>query len=87
MWSVSKALQIPLDKKIKELHEIPYTISFVVKKRQQLDSIYELEESKRPPESLIWNGSSEEISDYIQNALARRTSGMDILISDNEIEG
>lgn len=65
MWSVSKALQIPLDPKIKELADLPYTISFIIRKRQQIDNLSELPKDKKPPEDLIWGDDSEALDDWL----------------------
>ena len=44
--------------------DVPYTISYVIRKRQQVDSYSELPKEKRPPESMIWEGTPEEIDDW-----------------------
>lgn len=62
---MSKALHIPLDRNIENLPDVPYTISFVIRKRQQLDNLNELPKEKQPPEDMIWEGTSEEIEDWI----------------------
>ncbi len=58
-------MQIPLDPKIKELADIPYTISFIIRKRQQIDNLSELPKDKKPPEDLIWNGEPEELEEWL----------------------
>ena len=40
------------------MSELPYTLSFLVKKRMQIDSWMELPKEKRPPES-IWDKPDE----------------------------
>lgn len=75
IWNVSKALHIPLDKKLTRLHEVPYTISYVIRKRQQIDSFNEFPKEKRPPDSLIWDGSSEEIEEWFDKVLDRKNKG------------
>jgi hypothetical protein len=65
LWEIAKALQIPLDNKITTLTELPYTISYVIRKRLQVSSLHEMPKDKRPPEMTIWDGTSEEIEEWI----------------------
>ena len=64
MWEIAKSLHIPLDEKITTLTEIPYTLSYTIRKRLQVSSLQEMEKSKRPPELMIWDGTSEEIDEW-----------------------
>ena len=89
IWSVSKALRIPLDKKLTRLHEVPYTISFVIRKRQQIDSFNEFPKEKRPPDDLVWEGTAEEIDEWFDKVLDRKNRGKadtQIQISLHEVE-
>jgi len=84
---VSKALQIPLDTKIKELRDVPFTISFVIRKRQQIDSINELPKEKRPSDELIWNGTSEELEKWYDGIFKNKEkTTAELVFSDSEIE-
>jgi hypothetical protein len=65
IWSVAKALQIPLDQKVKTLPELPYTISYVIRKRMQVDGLNELPKDKRPTDFIIWDGSSDDIDRWL----------------------
>ena len=91
MWSVSKALQIPLDPKIKELADLPYTISFIIRKRQQIDNLNELDKKRRPPESIIWDGTPEELEKWLDDVLdPKKKGGHDEItfnIKPSDIEG
>ena len=69
MWSVSKALHIPLDPKVKELKSLPFTISYVIRKRQQIDSLSELGKEKMPPFDLLWDGTPEDLDAWIADVL------------------
>lgn len=71
MWSISKALQIPLDKKIKLLSDTPYTISYVIRKRQQIDNYNELPKEKRPTDYLIWDGTSDEVEEWLDKVFKK----------------
>jgi hypothetical protein len=78
MWSLAKTLRIPIDTKIKELQDIPYTISYVMKKRMQLDNFNELPEEKRPPEELIWEGTPEEVKEWLDDVLSNNKKDTEI---------
>lgn len=87
MWAVAKALQIPLDSKIKDLTKLPYTISFVIRKRIQLDSFNELPKEKQPPEHMVWYGTPEELNDWIERVVIKNEPAMTtLIISDEDIE-
>lgn len=55
---MSENLGVPLDKSLREIKDIPYTLSFCIKKSKQIDSFFELPKDKQPPES-IWDDSQE----------------------------
>jgi len=86
LWSVSKALGIPLDPEVKRLDKTPYTISFIVRKRQQIDNLNEIPRDKRPPEQMIWEGTSEELDDWIDRVFKtkEKESSTNIVIEDIE---
>lgn len=62
-------MHVPLDSKIGTLSEIPYTYSYVIRKMQQIDNLNELPKEKRPPEDIIWDGSSEELDEWLEKVL------------------
>jgi hypothetical protein len=79
-------LQVPIDPKIEALEDIPYTVAFVMKKRVQIDNFNELEKNKRPPEMMIWDGTGEEIEDWLDKVFDRKPSDtIELVISDSEI--
>lgn len=82
---MSKALQLPLDLKVKTLQDLPYTISFVIKKRQQIDSFRELPSSKQPPEDLIWDGTPEELDDWFDKVMDRKEK-QEVVLDISDIE-
>jgi hypothetical protein len=90
LWSIAKALHVPLDKKIKEIEDIPYTLSFIIRKRIQLDNLNELPKDKRPPERTIWEGSSKDIDDWIDKVFDKKKKKdfdkAEIVIMDFEVE-
>lgn len=83
-------MQIPLDPRIKELADIPYTISFIIRKRQQIDNLSEIPKDKKPPESIIWDSPPEELEEWIEKAFSPKEKGenmIELKIKPNEIEG
>ena len=64
-------MQEPLDNSIKHLTEIPHTISFVIRKRIQVDNFNELPQDKRPPEMMIWDGTSKDLDKWLDKVYKR----------------
>lgn len=88
MWAIARDLKIPLDAKINKLTDIPYTISYVIRKRIQVDSLYEFPKDKRPPDDMIWNSSSDELDSWLERVMSgKQKTKTEITISDDEIEG
>jgi hypothetical protein len=85
LWAIAKELKI-FPTKLEELAEIPYTWSYVIRKRMQVDSINELPNDKRPPDVVIWWRPQEELERWINNALKLDNKSSDIFISESEIE-
>ena len=65
-------MHIPLDPKIKDLFRVPYTISYVIRKLQQIDNLNELPKEKRPPDNIIWDGTSEELDEWLDKVLGSK---------------
>lgn len=76
---------MPLDKNIACLEDVPYTISYVIRKRQQIDNLNELESSKRPPEIVIWDGSSDDLEKWLSRVFNKSTPE-EVTFDKNEIE-
>lgn len=79
-------LHIPLDEKIVKLRDIPYTISYVIRKRLQIDNLNELPKDKRPPESLIWDGTSKELDSWIERVFSTKEDDK-VTFMVNDVEG
>lgn len=87
MWELAKALREPLDRKIKDLPDIPYTISFVIRKRVQVDNFNELPKEKRPDDHMIWDEAPEEIEAWLDRVFkGKEQLNSEIYFSDSEIE-
>lgn len=59
-------------------------MSFVIRKRQQIDSLSELPKEKQVPEELIWYGTIEEINDWVDSAISGKSDNQ--IIIDEDIE-
>jgi hypothetical protein len=78
-------LRVPLDTKINYIEEVPYTISYVARKRIQVDNMNEVSKDKRPTEKLMWDGSPEEMEEWIDKTILGKTQAT-IEINDSDIE-
>lgn len=81
-------MHIPLDPKVKELTQLPYTISYVIRKLQQVDNLNELPKAKRPTDDLIWNGTSDEMEEWLEKVLGgKETKDTTFIIDTSKVEG
>ena len=79
-------MRIPLDQKLQDTNYTPYTISYVIRKRLQIDGYNELPKDKRPPNEMIWDGSPEELDDWMDTVFDRNKSQtVEFDISEDEI--
>jgi len=79
-------LLVPLDNRIKLLHQVPHTISYVIRKRQQIDSLSELPKEKQPTDEILWDGTPEDLDEWISTVFdsKHKTTITDINISEVE---
>lgn len=63
---------MPFDLQVETLKDLPYTISYVIRKKQQVDSFRELPKEKRPTERMIWEGTPEEMEDWLDRVFDRK---------------
>jgi hypothetical protein len=68
--------------------KLPWTMSFVIRKNKQIDSFRELPKEKRPPTSMIWWGTPEELDRWFDRVFDRKKEdGSEVfLIDESEIE-
>lgn len=69
--------------------ELPWTISYVIRKRAQIDSFNELPAEKRPTDALIWYGTPKDIDRWFKKVLKYKDENPDkfiLEISEDEIE-
>lgn len=58
--------------------DLPWTMSFVARKRLQVDNLTELPKEKRPPDSVLWWGSPEELEDWLDKVMNRKEKEPDV---------
>ena len=79
-----------MHKSLPPADELPWTIAYVIRKRAQIDSFNEISKEKRPPDNIIWHGTSEEIDIWFDKVLRHKGEGNPdefiITISDDDIE-
>lgn len=81
-------MRVALDPKIEELQDVPYTISYVIRKRQQIDNLNELPKEKRPPDSIVWDGTPEEMDEWLDKVFDNKhKETMDLIIKPSDVEG
>lgn len=77
-----------MDLRIRTLSDTPHTISYVIRKRQQIDSLSELGKAKMPTPEIIWDGTPEDMDEWIDRVLSSTSQkDVDIVISEKDIEG
>jgi len=76
-----------LDPSVEKASDLPYTMSFVIRKRQQIDGFNELPKDKRPPEKLVWDGTSSEIDKWLDRVFNFNKSQDGAYIDLDSIEG
>lgn len=58
---------------------------------QQIDNLNELPKEKRPTEDIIWDGTTEEMEDWLDKVLdtksKNKTDGIEFVISNDNVEG
>ena len=88
-WLIAANSNIPLHDDLPPVDELPWTISYVIRKRVQLDSYRELPQEKRPPDELIWYGNAEEIDTWFDKVFKRKAGQDDkftLVVDESEIE-
>ena len=66
---------------------MPHTISYVIRKRQQIDSLSELPKEKRPSDELIWEGSPEDLDDWLSRVFgSKEQTSVEFSIKDELVE-
>lgn len=66
-----KALHIPIHETLEEIVKLPYTISYVFRKRVQIDNLNELPSEKRPPENILWHNNPDKLTKWIKKVTGK----------------
>ena len=69
---------------IDTVFDLPYTLSFAIRKRMQIDSWMELPKEKRPPES-IWD-KPQEIDEWFDRIAGDKQTEFNLNVNEDEIE-
>jgi hypothetical protein len=72
VWHLYKNVGVPLHEGLPPADQLPWTISYVARKRAQLDSFAELPREKRPPDRIFWHGTPEELDDWFDKVLGTK---------------
>ena len=84
-WHIVRDSGISFDRLVPSVQELPYTISFLIKKRMQIDSWMELPEDRRPPIA-IWDKPSE-LEDWFDRVYGENTqTEFNMNFNENEVE-
>jgi hypothetical protein len=81
-WHIVQNSKLLLDKDIKTVLGLPYTLSFVIRRRMQINSWMELPEDKRPPES-IWDSPSQ-VEEWFDRVLTGKQTEFNIPVDEIE---
>ena len=79
-----------MDKTIKDINDIPHTISYVIRKRQQIDSLVELPREKRPPDWILWHNNPDKLDRWLDDVMdikGKKEKDTTLSIPISEIEG
>jgi hypothetical protein len=52
--------------------DMPWTMSYVVKKRRQVSSFNEMQKEKRPPDKIIWWGTEDDLDEWLDKVYNRK---------------
>jgi len=58
----------------------------VLRKRLQIDNLNELPKDKRPPDSIIWDGTSQDLDSWIERVFSTKEKD-EVLFNIRDIEG
>lgn len=79
-------MQIPLDSNIRNIEDIPYTLSFAIRKNIQVDALAEVPKDKRPTDRMVWDGDSEELESWLDNMYnSKKQNVVDFEIDEGDI--
>ena len=80
---------IPLHRDFIDVHDIPHTVSYVIRKRRQIDNLMELPAEKRPPDDILWHNNPDKLDDWLDDVMNKKKESKDdgeVRLSLDEIE-
>jgi hypothetical protein len=75
-----------LHKKLPPIDELPWTISYVLRKRAQVESFKELPKDKRPPDDYIWYLPPEKLDEWFDRVLYKDSPKDEVIFEIDESE-
>jgi hypothetical protein len=87
LWRIVKDTQQPIHDSLvnRSVDYYPYTINYVIKRRDQIDSYYDLPEEKRPPRS-IWDRPYE-VKDWFERVFdKKKQTEFNLPVDEGEID-
>lgn len=73
-----------MHKNLPPADELPWTISYVIKRRTQIDTYNELSKEQRPPDNILWHGTPEDIEEWFDKVLKRKNTPEEFSITVDE---
>lgn len=85
MWHVVQHTNLKFSALFRDASMLPYTFSYLIRKRMQIDSWNELPKEKRPPES-IWD-NPDELEEWFNRVFDDKAqTEFNIAWNENEVE-
>ena len=85
MWHIVQNSKIQFDESLGNVKTLPYTVSYLIRKRIQIDSWMELPKEKRPPKA-IWD-NAEELEEWFDRIYGTdKQTEFNIGWNENEVE-
>lgn len=86
MWHIVQRSNFKFGEQLKNVTDLPYTISYLIRKRIQIDSWMELPKEHRPPES-IWDSPSD-LEEWFERTFSggKEQTEFNLPFNENEIE-
>lgn len=81
-----KGSGLPFLEGMPSVDKLPWTVSFVIRKRMQIDSFDEVPKDKRPPDSMIWYGTTEDIDRWFDKVFKSKKDTDNIILEIDESE-
>ena len=81
-----KGSGLPFLEDMPSVDKLPWTISYIIRKRMQIDSFDEVPKDKRPPDKMIWYGTPEEVEVWFDKVFKHKQDTDTIILEIDESE-